>query len=365
MQHLCALVPGQRVTRMRVLALLALGIAQALAVTPQRVAAALAGPDRASSLERRFWRWLANPGVDPVALWGGLVPLLATRHAGPQPLLVFDPTPVGRRFTLLMVSLVIGNRAAPLAWRVVPQQTTWPERMAPLLAAVLAQARTALPAEIPATVLLDRGLSGPGIVDAVQAAGFDVVLRLRCGPHDALRVRLEDGSEQAIGALVTGKGQRWSGSVQIFKQAGWRAGWLTVWWSRDHAEPLVLFSTRPGGAERVREYRRRMAVEATYADLKRRGLRLEANRMRAAERLDRLLVAVSLAVWWLMELGWRAIKDGTRRLVDRTDRRDWSVLRLGWWWLQHRLEQRRALPLPGAGCCRFPAPLPPGAQSVR
>lgn len=365
LQQICALIPGQRVTRVRVLALLALGIAQAMAVTPQRAALELAGPRRrAASLERRFWRWLANPGVDAAAMWDAIAPELAAPWAGPEPLLVFDPTPIGTRFSALVVSLVVGNRALPLAWVVVPQQVRWPSRMAPLLARLLRRTLAVLPDGCRPTVLLDRGLAGPAVVDAVRDAGCDVVLRLRSGPNEALRVRTADGREWRVPELVAGPGQRWSAPVRIFKQAKWREGWLTVWWGEGHREPLVLFSSREGGYARVREYKRRAGVEATYADLKTRGLGLESSRLRQAARLERLLVAVVLALWWLSLLGRRLIQDGQRKLAEPKHRRLLSVLRLGKWSLDQHLLADRMPPLPG-GRRRPPALASAGGQSVR
>ena len=61
--------------------------------------------------------------------------------------------------------------------------------------------------------------------------------------------------------------------------------------------------------------------------------------------LDRLLLVWHLALWWLHALGRHVIKCGQRRQFDRTDRRQRSLLRLGWLWLQHQLEHGRCPPL--------------------
>ena len=138
-----------------------------------------------------------------------------------------------------------------------------------------------------------------------------------------------------------------------------------MWWAEGESEPLVLFSSREGGYARVRAYRRRAGVEATYADLKRRGLRLEASRLRTAAALERLLVAVVLALWWLTLLGRRLIRDGKRHLAERRDRRTLTLLRLGDWWLDQHLRTDRMPPLPGRRRepCRLA--VAGGGQSVR
>ncbi len=121
---------------------------------------------------------------------------------------------------------------------------------------------------------------------------------------------------------------------------------LTIHWDRAAREPWVLVSDRPGGVPRVREYRRRVRAEATYQDCKRRGFGIEASKVTDLARLDRLLLALHLALWWGTQLGHRAIRTGQRRRFDRSDRRELSVLRLGCRWLADRLEHAVCPPRP-------------------
>jgi len=47
-------------------------------------------------------------------------------------------------------------------------------------------------------------------------------------------------------------------------------------------------------------------------------------------RLSRLTLAVALLYVWLVAFGSQVIKTGLRRLVDRADRRDLSIFRIGY-----------------------------------
>jgi hypothetical protein len=60
-------------------------------------------------------------------------------------------------------------------------------------------------------------------------------------------------------------------------------------------------------------YRARMRVEATFQDKKSRGFDLEASRVRNRVHLDRLLLLLYLAIWWLARLGAACIHHGQRR----------------------------------------------------
>ena len=97
----------------------------------------------------------------------------------------------------------------------------------------------------------------------------------------------------------------------------------------------------------MREYRRRAHVEATYADCKSRGFAIEASRLTALDRLDRLLLLLHLALWWGLQLGLRVIRHGERWRYDRRGRRALSLLRIGRAALADRLDRLlRPPPLP-------------------
>lgn len=340
-----ALVPGERVTRVRVLALFALGMIWAGSARAHRVAAALPLPARVPSTERRLRRFLANPAVTVAALWQPLLPILLARWAGREVTLVFDPTPHRSEWTVLWIGLVVHRRVLPLTWCLVPQQEPWPERLGALLPALLAPIVAALPPGVRVTLLGDRGVTGPALLDAAHAVGWDVVVRLNVGEAQAHRLRLADGTEWRLWDWVETVGPGWSGAGAIFKGAGWREGHLTVHRRAGATEWWILFSTRPGGRDRVTEYARRSRVEATFADGKRRGWGVEQSRVTDPAHLDRLLLVWHLALWWLHALGQRVVRSGVRARFDRTDRRERSLIRLGWLWLHDALLRDRCPPL--------------------
>lgn len=349
-QQVREVLPGERITRVRVLALLSLGMLWAGTVRLNQVADALPLGARVPSRERRLRRFLDNAAVSQPRLWWPLLPWLLGRFAGREVLLVFDPTPYRGRFTVLWVGIVVHRRVLPLTWTIVPQQTTWPDTMAPLLTELLAPIAAALPPGCRVTLLGDAGLSGPSFLDTARDFGWEVVLRVNVGAGSANRLRLLDdtgqpGADQGLWAVVGAVPSGWHAPAQIFKDSGWRTGYLTVCQRRGFTERWVLFSSRPGGRDRIREYARRTRVEATFADSKGRGWGLEHGRLRDAEQLDRLLLAWHLALWWLHGLGRTMITRGLRPHFDRTDRRERSLVKLGAAWLHDELLHGRCPPL--------------------
>lgn len=344
-RQLREIAPAVRITQIRGLVLLVLGVTWANSVSLPKVAAALPMSAHPASTERRMRRWLGNERIEMERLWSLIRRALLAPYAGQELILVFDPTPFQGRHSILCLGLVQGKRVLPLAWEFQPLRQAWGSTLVEVLDPLFRQVAADLPASCEVTLLADRGFVGPGLVDLCQRLGWQLVLRLRSSANDTTRIRLPDGTVTTIGALVTGPGQRWQSPVWIFKKAGWRQGWLTIHWTRRHAEPWVLLSTRPGGPDRVREYRRRFAVEATYQDLKGRGLHLDHTRVRDHERLHRLFLIATLAFWWLQLLGDFSVRQGLRRYWDRPDRHTQSRFTLGHHLLRLYESENRIPPL--------------------
>ena len=329
--QLQTLLPDARITRVRTLALLVLGLLWAETVSLPRIAAELPGAACDPSHERRLRRWLSNPQVVVTSLWQTLLPPLVAHLCGRKVILVFDPTPLTTRATVLILGMVHGYRVLPLAWRIVPQQDgEWAVSQNDLMGDLMQEVQAVLPTDCAVTLVVDRQIGGTAILDACAEIGWHVVARIKAPRSQPVYWRSgPTAAPQPIWDLITGPGQHWGGMGQLYPSRGWRAVGLTIWWDRDQDDPWVLISDRPGGQARAHEYRRRARCEATYQDCKSRGFQLEATRLSTLERIDRLLLAMHLAYWWAIRLGLDVIRHGERRRYDRRDRRDLSVMRLG------------------------------------
>src|SRR5436853_5121193 len=67
----------------------------------------------------------------------------------------------------------------------------------------------------------------------------------------------------------------------------------------------------------------------TFQDFKSRGWDWESCHVRRLDRIDRMLLVLFLAVWWLAHLAASCIHQGKRDRYDRHDRRDKGILRIG------------------------------------
>ena len=78
--------------------------------------------------------------------------------------------------------------------------------------------------------------------------------------------------------------------------------------------------------------------------LKRHGFDLERSRLKHPVRLDRLMLVVSLVYLWLVAIGEHVLHYRLTDEIDRHDRRDLSIFRLGWDFLERRLALNDSLP---------------------
>jgi hypothetical protein len=88
----------------------------------------------------------------------------------------------------------------------------------------------------------------------------------------------------------------------------------------------------------VNESARRMCVDATFQDPKRRGWDLEASVTVDKERLDRLWFGLIVAIWGGSHLAASCLHHGSRSRCDRADRRDNCSFRVGRLWLSFILK---------------------------
>lgn len=121
---------------------------------------------------------------------------------------------------------------------------------------------------------------------------------------------------------------------------------LAAIWDQDQEEPWLLI-TNLTNLEQVRQiYHERFWIEEMFSDTKSRGLNLEETRLKHPDRLERLLVAVTIAYLWIMEVGALVVqRDQWRRVDNRGAKRSVSLCQIGLRWLKELQNEGRLPPL--------------------
>jgi len=347
------LLPSLHAYQRRTLAALSFGIARALHCHLGRAALRVPGPASPRSTERRFQRYLANDRINVPACRAELARSLLSGWANRRLMLVLDEVPLANRLRCLRVSACYQGRALPLFWRCYPPDAP-PRPLPRLIRELFREAAACTPPGAEVILLADRGLSWPQTLDACREAGWHFILRLQ---RD-VRVRFPDGSERKVVSLLR-EGERPTycrGGLELFKDAGWRAANLVCVWRGPDSDPWLLATDLPPTLTACSLYRRRTWFEETNRDEKSSGFQWQRSRVWNPAHAERLLLAVALALLWLLSLGYQLLRDGGRSRFEPRGRRRYSLFQLGWRWMEGAL--LRGDPVPTL-LCFYPPPTIP------
>lgn len=319
------MLPDQCSTRLANLLWMMCGLFLARSVQLNHIARKMRSRAKKLSTVKRFSRFLDNPQVpsavwyDPFARW-----MLRSAAGGGQLHLIIDNTKIAFGFRLIMVSVAYRRRSLPLAWMwksgIKGHSTS--QAQVTLLKAV----KALLPPHSAVSLVGDCEFGRCPLIAYLCQEGWDYALR-QVGRQ--MVWWQGNGQWQRVDSLLSKAGCRWLGWVVLtHKQqqlthlvAFWRKGQTQAWW---------LATNQTSVRAAVRLYRRRMWIEEMFADFKRHGFDLEGSHLRSVERLTRLTFLVCLLYLWLMAVAGQVEMTCQVDLVDRHDRRDLSLFRLGW-----------------------------------
>ena len=304
-----------------------------------KLAATAPSAAKPASTRRRWERLLANDRLDASHALEALSRALLRDWGGRRLLLVLDETPNGPDLRCLRLGVAYRKRLLSVAAVCYPTDAP-PLPMPQLVCRVLRRAVRLLPAQVEVTLLCDRGLAWPAVMDCVRKLGWGHVMRLQ----HSTRVTLRDDRRVLLllaGELVRRRGQSWHGRARIFKKAGWRDAHVTAVWDRRSRAPWLLAARAdghgPAGLRAAVAYAKRNWCEQTFRDEKSSGFHWDQSRVTDPARASRLVLVMVLATLLSISLGTWLIKTGRRRDLDPHRRRRLSVFQLGLRWLRHLL----------------------------
>lgn len=310
-------------------------------------AACLPGEARPASNRRRIERAIANPRIDPAAVFERIGRRVADGLARAPLVLILDETFNGVGMACMKLSIAYRRRAVPIA-AVCYYRSRPPRTMPRLISDLLRRAAASLPEWAEVTLLTDRGLSWPRVLDAAAALGWHYVGRVQ----GSTRLRTRDGRELAAADVVRKPGRSWAGRARAFKKAGGRDVYATAVWERGCRGPWLLVSDRLRGYRAARKYAVRFWTEELFRDEKSHGLRWRESRVAEPGRADRLVAIMALSVLLAVSLGSWVVKTGRRTLLEPRRRRTLSIFQLGLRWLRCVIHQDRLMP---AGLYLYPS----------
>lgn len=333
-----SLLPCFHKAQRRNLAFMVMGMAYSKSVNLPQVASAVpVNKIQVESRVQRFERLLQCPKFVPLSTLRPIASRVLRQLSGGSkaPLMILmDRSMINDTLNLLWVSVAYHGRALPLGWVEVEHEGN---SSLGLQQELLSWLRECLPAQAEVVIVADREFHSIHLAAWIaEELGWHYVLRIKAGTYLEL-----DGSWVKAGELaVPGESASFHG-VRVTKdrQATARVN-LAALWDADEDEPWLLITNLDEPTKVRQHYQKRYWIEEMFSDHKSRGLNLEATRMVDSDRLQRLLVAVTLAYLWLLQIGFQVVKQGGWRQVDnRGAERSVSLCQIGLRWLREQMNQ--------------------------
>ena len=208
-------------------------------------------------------------------------------------ILSLDQTELGDRFAILMLALQAGDRSLPLAWKVEAGAANIGFAGQQVL---LERVQAWLPPNATVLLLGDRFYPSAALLAWLQQHGWQYRLRLKGN------LTVDTGfCETTTGELADGVTERYLPEVRLFHH-GVPTN-LGILHEAGHETPWIIAMDCQPNQAAVRDYGSRWVIEPTFSDFKSRGFQLEDTQLQAPDRLDRLILIMTLAMYWCVRIG--------------------------------------------------------------
>ena len=293
--ELKARLPGQRKTQRDKLAVL---VATMLHVRSANLVELAAGLPRESDRWDMGYQWITRfLGNDLVSCDAVMAPfarevLVRLAADGDAVPLILDQTKASDRHQILMLSVRWGERALPVAWRV--EETDGAIGFA-TQKTLLDAVRGWVPADAKVVLMADRFYGTPDMIGWCRNQGWDYRLRLKGN----LTARL--GSRKTTTGELALSGAHYFEDVRLtVKRVTTHIGII-----RDpgHAEPWIIAMSEKPNYLKTLDYGNRWGIEPMFSDFKSRGFGIEETHIQYPDRLSRLILVMSLALYWAVSTG--------------------------------------------------------------
>ena len=253
-------------------------------------------------------RQLKNPeiGADAVIKSYAMQVIGRLASRGQTIVLQMDQSHINDSNEVLMVSARLRRRAVPVAWRVRSTQGNIGFGVQKeLLDSVLAW----LPEDVSVMLAADRFYGTAQLIGWCQKAGWSYRIRLKGNLTLA-----HEGGELTTGDVasrlpkgVTGAELYGSGVVTN----------IGVLHETGHKEPWIVAMDAKPGRYTVLDYGMRWGIENMFSDFKSRGFGLMQSHIQKPDRLERLILIMSIALYWAISCGMfaerQAVSNGSKR----------------------------------------------------
>ena len=304
-----ARLPGYHKSRREGLVTLAGVMLETRSANLMELAAAL--PREIGAADHRYQyieRQLKNQeiGADAVIMSYAMQVIGRLASRGQTIILQMDQSHINETNEILMVSVRLRKRAVPVAWRV---RSTQGNIGFGVQQELLDSVHAWLPKDVSVMLAADRFYGTAKLIGWCQKARWSYRIRLKGNLTLA-----HEGGELTTGDVASRLPKGVTG-VELYG-----SGVVTnigVLHDKGHKEPWIIAMDAKPSRYTVLDYGMRWGIENMFSDFKSRGFGLMQSHIKKPERLERLILIMSIALYWAISCGMfaehQAVSDGSKR----------------------------------------------------
>ena len=304
------------------------GLILSQSVHLSQIALHIPGEAEAAGRVAKVRRWLANRFIAVPEFYQPLITEVLQGWANKHVYVILDACSVNHdALQFVRLSLSHCCRALPLSWLVVAGSgLIGLEKCNELLDAAVRLLRPMATV----TFLADRGFRSKKWAQKCLALGWNYRIRIA----NSTWVTLANGARSKLCDLnVRPEQARYFQNVRLTDDADWQCN-LAITWTRATAkQPAELCAIAMNVTAKWntwKHYLKRMHIEESFRDDKSGSFNLQATKLTDPERLNRLLLAIAVAVLWIYEIGEHTLRTKQRKQIDPAHLRQLSVFQIGW-----------------------------------
>ena len=248
-------------------------------------------------------RFLQNSMIDPLTVMTTFASELIEKACrdGKTAVLMMDQSKVGDGFECLMISLRLGDRALPLVWRVMQTKgNIGYSEQKKLLDAL----RAIVPENCAIMLTADRFYGTAALIGWCQQASWGYRIRLKSNltlHHAGADITTGDVARFAREGIEEAElyGSGITTSIGVLHESG-------------HKEPWIIAMDGKPTTARVRDYGMRWGIEALFSDFKARGFGITDTHLAHAERIERLILALTVALYFAVSTAMKPDQDAPK-----------------------------------------------------
>ena len=248
------------------------------------------------SRERYISRFLANKLICPLSVMGGFIPELIEMAGsnGKTVILSLDQSKISDGFECLMISLRVGERAIPVAWRVIE---TCGAIGFDSQESLLEDTNTMIPKGISILLAGDRFYGTSALINWCQKQGWQYRIRLK-GNLIFQHERGEITGSQAVDLKIMSLENAIFNNTSVSTNIG-------ILHEPEHKETWIIAMDCKPSKYKILDYGMRWGIECLFSDFKSRGFGITKTQLKHSERIERLILVLTIALYWAVSTGMK------------------------------------------------------------